>query len=135
MVNIIVCVSYGASIWLWDMAEFHYDDLELYALGESLFKWFFISYAFLCIVSGAYLIYAISTIKKIISNEILNTKILSVHAAAFGLFMISTLISVVFYEFNHDHYLIADCFAVVCSAITQMIMCYIFYSLETQKMK
>ena len=92
-------------------------------------------------VSGLYLGFSIYRIKKLIAKkeDLVNTKIMTLHALSFGIYMLSNIVSVTvlgLYSWGHipeGYYLASDIFTVVCSALTQEMMCYIFWNMENIK--
>ena len=106
------------------------------------YSYTFFSDCLLKIVFGSYMAYAIYRVKRIINqHEILNTKILTLHTASFAVYMLSTIINVLFIGLYAEGLislnltLIAGLFKLICSVITQLIMSYIFRSLEEKKGK
>ena len=98
----------------------------------------FFALSVLSIVSMIYFGFSILRIKKLITEneDVINTKIMTVHAATFSIYMLSTFVSVVGFGLYSwrlialKYYLMSDIFNIVCSAITQAMICYIFWNME-----
>ena len=96
---------------------------------------------FLQIISGLFLGYAIKKIKKQCegSTEV-DVKILVMHAFSFGLFMISIVVSFIFFAYFYlggdikpRDALITDIICVVCSFIAQVFLCGIIWTLNDRR--
>ena len=76
----------------------------------------------LSIISGIYLGFSIYGIKKMITEkeDIVNSKIMTLHASTFTIYIVSTIFYVVFLWLSHieaisqDSYLMADIFNIIC---------------------
>ena len=94
-------------------------------------------------ISGIYLGCSIYRIMKLITDkeDLVNTKIMTIHAAAFGIYMISTLIFVIIYliaaysgiHYKYDYISMADNINIFCSSIVQAMICYIFLNIDSIK--
>ena len=93
----------------------------------------------LSIISGTYLGVSVYRIKKKITDQedLANTKIISIHAAVFTFYMISTFVSVLasgLYSWDliqYEKYCMADTFNIFCSTVTQAMICYIFLNIDS----
>jgi hypothetical protein len=95
----------------------------------------------LSIISGFYLGFSIYRIKKMATekDDLVNTKIMTIHAASFGIYMLSSLVSVVmlvldaWYDVPYGYYLASDILNIICSSLTQAMICYIFWNVDNIK--
>ena len=85
----------------------------------------------LSIVSGVYFGLSIYRIKKISTEkeDLVNSNALNFHAASFGIYMFSTIVSVVvlgldaWYDLPYGYYIASDIFNMICSSLNQAIIC------------
>ena len=95
----------------------------------------------LSIVSGVYFGLSIYRIKKISTEkeDLVNSNALNLHAASFGIYMFSTIVSVVvlgldaWYDLPYGYYIASDIFNMICSSLNKAIICYIFWKMDNIK--
>ena len=125
LLNGIVAFVYGVSCYFLYVAYSTQNDKGMIRQEKySVICSFLLS--FLSIVTGIYFGFSIFRIKNLIneSENLINTKIMTVHAATFSIFMLSTIVSSVGFGLyswriiDIHYFLMSDIFNYVCSAIT-----------------
>ena len=109
-------------------------DKELAIIAAKYFTFSYLGLCILSIISGSYFGFAIYRVKKLIieHKDLVNTKIMSMHAISFSVYMLSTIVSVVALGLSawgiisYEIYWATKIFTIFCSSITQALMCYIF---------
>ena len=137
ILNVIFAFLYGASVYFLYVA-YGIHNPEGMVREEKYSTICFFALSVLSIVSMIYFGFSILRIKKLITEneDVINTKIMTVHAATFSIYMLSTFVSVVGFGLYSwgliaiKYYLMSDIFNIVCSVLTQAMICYIFWNME-----
>ena len=95
IINLAFAFLYATTYYFVDIAWLH-KDVQEYNKANRHYSSFYLTVCLLSIISGIYLGVAIYRIKKLITEkeDLVNTKIMVIHAATFGIYMFSTLVSV-----------------------------------------
>ena len=92
---------------------------------------------FIPIITGVYLFTALHFIRKYKRNEVqINAKVMTLHAASFALYMASILLWIYGYDSKKIHVkteLICGGIVDICSSLSQVVLCIIFWDLGKKR--
>ena len=135
--TVVAFLLASANYFLYNFAYVNEDEKNLYVAAKYDTIIFF-AYSILAIISGTYHGKSIYEIKKRITEQEdqLNTKIMTIQSVSFGIYMLSTIFSVVVFGLfavkavSIDVYYISDILNTICATINQAMICYICWNID-----